>query len=119
MHFIQTPAGIASQAFDGKCQSFEAGHAPHHIQLRLASESIRVPAHWIGVDSPNSVTLSVEGEVRSFYNHHPVTIQDLLTIHLDSELFWVERFRVLFIEKSNGGGFAFNLSRQPINDCPN
>ncbi len=117
MHFIQTPAGIASQVFDGKCRSYEPGHAPHHIQLRLASESSRVPADWAGVESPNTVRLVIDGKVRTFFNHHADTIQDLITIHLDSKLVWVERFRVLFLEKSNGGGFAFSISRQPIEDC--
>ena len=117
MHFIQTPVGIASQAFDGKCRSYAPGHAPHHIQLRLASESRRVPAELVGTESPNSVTLLIDGEVILFYNHHRDTIQDLITIHFDSELFWVERFRVLFIEIPNGGGFAFNFSTQPIDAC--
>ena len=119
MHFIQTPVGIASQAFDGKCRSYEPGHAPHHIQLRLASESSRVPADWVGIESPSTVWLAIDGEVKSFYNHHADTIQDLINIHLDHELFWVERFRVLFVEKSNGGGFAFNFSAQPISACSN
>jgi hypothetical protein len=117
MHFIQTPVGIASQAFDGKCRSYEPGHAPHHIQLRLASESSRVPADWIGIESPSTVRLAIAGEVKSFYNHHADTIQDLVTIHLDSKLAWVERFRVLFLENANGGGFAFNFSTQTIGAC--
>jgi hypothetical protein len=117
MHFVQTPVGIASQAFDGKCRSFEPGHSPHHIQLRLASESSRVPAEWVGVESPNTVRLTIDGEVRSFYNHHADTIQDLITIHLDSKLFWVERFRVLIIQTASAEGFAFNLSNEPIDGC--
>jgi hypothetical protein len=117
MHFVNTPLGLASQAFDGKCRSYEPGHAPHHIQLRLASESHRVPADWVGIESPSTVRLAIDGEVRSFYNHHADTIQDLITIHLDGELVWVERFRVLFLEKSDGGGFAFNFSNQPIESC--
>ena len=119
MHFIQTPVGIASQAFDGKCRSYEPGHAPHHIQLRLASESNRVAADWVGIESPSTVKLAIDGTVRSFYNHHADTIRDLITIHLDSKLVWVERFRVLFLEKPNGGGFAFNFSTQPIDVCSN
>ena len=119
MHFLQTPVGIASQAFDGKCRSYEPGHALHHIQLRLASESNRVPVDWVGIKSPSIVRLAIDGEVRSFYNHHGGMIQDLITIHSDSELVWVERFRVLFLEKSNGGGFAFNFSTQPIGACSN
>jgi hypothetical protein len=117
MHFIQTPSGIASQVYDGQCRSYEPGHAPHHIQLRLASESSRVPADWVGIESPSTVKLAIDGVVRSFYNHHADTIQDLRSIHLDGELVWVERFRVLFIEKSNGGGFAFNFSTKPIEAC--
>ncbi len=117
MHFIQTPAGLASQAFDGKCRSFEPGHAPHHIQLRLASEEIRIPADCVGIESPRTVRLALDGEVKSFYNHHADTIQDLITIHLGSKLFWVERFRVLFIRKSSGEGFVFNLSKTPISAC--
>jgi len=117
MHFIQTPVGIASQVYDGQCRSYAPGHAPHHIQLRLASESSSVPADWVGIESPSTVKLSIDGEARSFYNHHAETIQDLITIHLDIELVWVERFRVLFIENPNGGGFAFNFSTQPIDAC--
>ena len=117
MHFIQTPSGIASQVYDGQCRSYEPGHAPHHIQLRLASESSRVRADWVGIESPSTVKLAIDGVVRSFYNHHADTIQDLRSIHLDGELVWVERFRVLFIEKSNGGGFAFNFSTKPIEAC--
>jgi hypothetical protein len=117
MHYIQTPRGIASQVYDGQCRSYAPGHAPHHIQLRLASESSRVPADWVGIESPSTVTLSIAGELKSFYNHHAETIQDLINIHLDSELFWVERFRVLFIEIPSGGGFAFNFSTQPIDAC--
>jgi hypothetical protein len=117
MHFMQTSVGLASQAFDGKCRSYEPGHAPHHIQLRLASESNRVPADWVGIESPITVRLAIDGEVRSFYNHHAGTIQDLITIHCGSKLFWVERFRVLFVSKSSGEGFAFNLSKTPISSC--
>ena len=119
MHFIQTPVGIASQAFDGKCRSYEPGHAPHHIQLRLASESSSEPANWVGIEPPSTVKLVIDGKVRSFYNHHADTIQDLITIHLDSKLVWVERFRVLFIEIPNGRCFAFNFSTQPIEACSN
>jgi hypothetical protein len=119
MHFVNTPLGLASQVFDGKCRSYAPGHAPHHIQLRLASGSSRVLADWVGIESPSTVTLSIDGEVRSFYNHHADTIQDLISIHLDSKSFWVERFRVLFIEKSTGGGFAFNFSKEPITTCQN
>ena len=119
MHFIQTPSGMASQVYDGQCRSYEPGHSPHHIQLRLASESSRVPADWVGIESPSTVRLAVDGEVSAFYNHHANTIQDLITIHLDSKLVWVERFRVLFLEQANGGGFAFNVSMQPIDACSN
>ncbi len=119
MHFIQTPVGLASQVFDGKCRSYEPGHAPHHIQLRLASEASSVPADWVGIESPSTVRLAIDGEVKSFYNHHADTIQDLMIIHLDSKLVWVERFRVLFLEKFNGGGFAFNFSTKPIDACSN
>lgn len=117
MHFIQTPVGIASQAFDGKCRSFEPGHSPHHIQLRLASESSRVPAKWIGIESPNTVLLSINEVVRLFSNHHPEIIQDLKTIHSNSELAWVEEFRILVLQTANNEGFAFNLSSEPIQDC--
>jgi hypothetical protein len=117
MHFIQTPAGVAAQAFDGKCRSYDPGHAPHYIQLRLASESSRLISEWVGIESPSAFKLSIGGEVRSFYNHHPHTIQDLITIHLDSTLVWVERFRVLIIETASAEGFAFNLSNEPIEAC--
>ena len=117
MHFIQTPVGIASQAFDGKCRSFEPGHSPHHIQLRLASESSRVPATWIGIELPSTVLLSINGVVRIFSNHHPETIQDLKTIHPNSELAWVEEFRILVLHTTNTEGFAFNLSSGPIQNC--
>ena len=117
MHFIQTPSGIASQVYDGQCRSYEPGHAPHYIQLRKASESSRVPARWVGIESPTTVNLSIEGVVTSFSNHHAETIRDLVTIHSDSQLAWVDDFRVLFIETSNGAGFAFNFSRQPIDAC--
>lgn len=117
MHFIQTPMGVAGQAFDGKCRSYEPGHSPHYIQIRKAFESSRVPAEWVGIESPNTVKLSIGGIVRSFSNHHPETIQDLVTIHSASELAWVEDFRVLVIETTSPEGFAFSLSRQQINDC--
>jgi hypothetical protein len=117
MHFIKTPIGVAGQAFDGKCRSYEPGHSPHYIQLRKAFESNRVPAEWVGIESPNTVKLSIDGIVRSFSNHHPETIQDLVTIHSASELAWVEDFRVLIIETTSPEGFAFSLSRQPIEVC--
>ncbi len=117
MHFIETPIGVAGQAFDGKCRSYEPGHSPHYIQLRKAFESTRVPAEWVGVESPNTVKLSIDGIVGSFSNHHPETIQDLVTIHSASELAWVEDFRVLIIETTSPEGFAFSLSRQPIEVC--
>ena len=117
MHFIKTPMGVAGQAFDGKCRSYEPGHSPHYIQLRKAFESTRVPAEWVGIESPNTVKLSIDGILRSFSNHHPETIQDLVTIHSASELAWVEDFRVLFLETSDLKGFAFNLSKQPIDLC--
>jgi hypothetical protein len=76
-----------------------------------------VPAKWVGIESPNTVKLSIDGIVRSFSNHHPETIQDLVTIHSASELAWVEDFRVLIIETTSPEGFAFSLSRQPIEVC--
>ena len=117
MHFIQTPVGVAGQAFDGKCRSYDPGHAPHYIQLRKAFESIRVPADWVGIEPPTIVKFLIEGNVRSLYNHHPETIQDLLTIHSNSTLTWVEDFRVLIIETPGSGGFAFSLSRESIKTC--
>jgi hypothetical protein len=117
MHFIKTPMGIAGQAFDGKCLSYEPGHSPHYIQLRKASESARVPAKWVGIESPNTVKLSIDGIVRSFSNHHVETIQDLVTIHSESRLAWVEDFRVLILETTSSEGFAFSLSRQTIELC--
>jgi hypothetical protein len=117
MHFIQTAAGLASQAFDGKCRSCDPGHAPHQIQLRKAFESSRVPATWIGIEAPDTVFLSINDVARSFSNHHPETIQDLMVIHPNSELAWVEEFRILVLQTSKGEGFAFNLSSGPIQQC--
>jgi hypothetical protein len=76
-----------------------------------------VPAKWVGIEPPNTVKLSIDGIVRSFSNHHPETIQDLVTIHTGNELAWVEDFRVLIIETRSPEGFAFSLSRQPIEVC--
>jgi hypothetical protein len=117
MHFIKTPIGIAGQAFDGQCRSYDPGHAPHYIQLRKAFESTRMPATWVGIESPNIVKLSIDGIVRTFSNHHSETIRDLVTIHSGSELAWVEDFQVLIIETVIPEGFAFSLSRQPIELC--
>ena len=117
MHYVETAIGVASQAFDGKCRSYDPGHAPHYIQLRKAFESTRVPAECVGIESPNTVLLSIEGVVRSFWNHHPETIQDLITIHSDSNLAWSEDFRVLIVGTADSEGFAFSLSRQPIEAC--
>jgi hypothetical protein len=117
MHFIKTPAGMAGQAFDGKCRSYDPGHSPHYIQLRKAFESRRMPAYWVGIELPSTVRFSVDRIVRSFSNHHPETILDLVTIHSGSELSWVEDFRVLIIETTTREGFAFSLSRQPIEVC--
>ena len=117
MHFMQTAIGLASQAFDGKCRSYDPGRAPHYIQLRKAFESIRVPADWVGIEPQTTVKFLIDGNVRSFYNHHPETIQDLLTAHSNSTLTWVEHFRVLIIETPGAGGFAFNLSRESIETC--
>lgn len=117
MHFINTPLGLAGQAYDGKCRSYDPGHALHYIQLRKASESGRAPAVWVGIESPVTVKFSIGGELMTLFSHHSGTIQDLITIHADSNLVWVEEFRVLFIESSSAGGFAFNLSRQPIAAC--
>jgi hypothetical protein len=41
----------------------------------------------------------------------------LITIHSDCKVTWVESFRVLIIETTTSEGFAFNLSRQPIDEC--
>ena len=117
MHFIQTPIGLAGQAFDGKCNSYDPGHAPHYIQLRKAFESSRVPAFLVGIESPDTALISIHEVVRSFFNHHPETIQDLLTIHPNSELAWVEEFRILVLQTHDGEGFAFNLSKGPIQHC--
>ena len=117
MHFIQTVAGIAGQAFDGKCRSYDPGHAPHQIQLRKAFESTRVLATLIGIKSPNILFLSINEHARTFSNHHPETIQDLLAIHPNSELAWVEDFRILILQTSTVEGFAFNLSNGPIQQC--
>jgi hypothetical protein len=117
MHFIKSPVGIAGQAFDGKCRSYEPGHSPHFIQLRKAVESTRVPAEYVGVLLPSKVVLSIEGIVRTFSNHHAETIQDLITIHPAVKLSWSEDFRVLFLETADLEGFAFNLSRQAIDVC--
>jgi hypothetical protein len=117
MHFISTPVGIAGQAFDGKCRSYEPGHSPHYIQLRKAVESTRVPAECVGTSLPSTVFLSIEGIVRTFSNHHAETIQDLITIHPGVKLSWSEDLRVLFLETADLEGFAFNLSREPIDVC--
>jgi hypothetical protein len=117
MHFIQTAAGLASQAFDGKCRSYDPGHAPHQIQLRKAFESSRVPAAWIGIEAPNTLFLLINEVVTTFSNHHPETIQDLMVIHPNSELAWVEDFRILVLQTSKAEGFAFNLSSEPIQQC--
>ena len=117
MHYVETAIGVASQAFDGKCRSYDPGHAPHYIQLRKAFESTRVPAKWIGIESPNAVSLSIDGVVRFFWNHHAETIQDLITIHSDSNLAWSEDFRVLIVGTAYSEGFAFSFSRQPIEAC--
>lgn len=117
MHFIKTPMGVAGQAFHVKCRRYDTGHSPHYIQLRMAFQSDRVPAKWVGIESPNTVKLSIDGIIKSFSNHHPETIQDLVTIHSGSRLAWVEEFRILIIETTTPEGFAFSLSRQPIEDC--
>ena len=117
VHFVNTPIGVAGQAFDGKCRSYDPGHAPHYIQLRKAFASNRVPAEWVGIELPSTVKFSIDGAVRSFSNHHPETIQDLVTIHPNSNLTWVDEFRVLIIETMSPEGFAFNLSRQKIKAC--
>ena len=117
MHFVKTPIGVAGQAFDGRCRSYDPGHAPHYIQLRKAFESNRVRAVWVGVELPSTVKLSIDGIVKTFSNHHPQTIQDLVTIHPGSNLAWVEEFRVLIIETAGPAGFAFNLSRNAIGAC--
>jgi hypothetical protein len=117
MHYIQTAAGVASQAFDGMCRSYDPGHAPHYIQLRKAFESRREPAEWIGVESPSKVKFAIDGILLNFFNHHPQTIEDLIKIHSDCKVTWVEDFRVLIFETADSEGFAFNLSRQPIDAC--
>jgi hypothetical protein len=117
MYFVKTPIGVAGQAFDGKCKSYDPGHAPHYIQLRKAFESNRVRAVWVGIELPSTVIFSADGIVKTFSNHHPETIQDLVTIHPNSNLAWSEEFRVLIIETLSPEGFAFNLSRQPIEAC--
>jgi hypothetical protein len=117
MHYVRTPIGIAGQAFDGKCRSYDPGHAPHYIQLRKAFESNRVPAEWLGIELPSTVKLSIDGIIRTFSNHHPEIIQDLVTVHPNSNLAWSEEFRVLIIETVSPEGFAFNLSRKPIEAC--
>jgi hypothetical protein len=117
VHFVKTPIGVAGQAFDGKCRSYEPGHAPHYIQLREAFDSTRLSAEWVGIELPSTVKFSINGIVRAFSNHHPETIQDLVTIHPNCNLAWVDEFRVLIIETLSSEGFAFNLSRQPIEAC--
>lgn len=117
MHYVETAIGVACQTFDGKCRSYDPGHAPHYIQLRKAFESTRAPAKWISIELPNTVVLSIKGVVRSFWNHHAETIQDLITIHSDSNLSWSEDFRVLIVGTADSEGFAFNFSRQPIEPC--
>jgi hypothetical protein len=117
MHFIKTPRGVAGQAFDGKCQSYDPGHSPHYIQLRKAFESSRVSAKFVGIQLPSTVLLSIRGVVQEYFNHHPDTIQDLITIHSDCELAWFEDFRVLALETAGPEGFAFNLTSKPICPC--
>ena len=117
MHFVKLSRGVASQAFDGKCRSYEPGHSPHYIQLRKASESSRVEAKFVGVELPSKVCLSIEGVIIPFSNHHPDIIRDLITIHEDGELYWVEEFRVLVLETKNTGGFAFNLTKKALDSC--
>ena len=108
---------MAAQAFDGKCKSYEPGHSPHYIQLRKAFETSSVPAKLLRIEHPSTVVLSIAGVVRSFWNHHPEIIQDLLTIHAGSRLAWCEEFRVLSLAATFPEGFAFSLSRQPIDSC--
>jgi hypothetical protein len=78
-----------------------------------------VLAKWIGIASPNAIFISINEVVKSFPNHHPEIIQDLLTLHPNSKLEWVEEFRILVLQTSNDEGFAFNLSRGPIELCSN
>jgi hypothetical protein len=117
VHFIKTPRGVAGQAFDGKCRSYDPGHSPHYIQLRKAFESSRVPAKLVGIELPSTVLLSIGDVVTAYSNHHPDTIQDLISIHSDGELVWFEDFRVLALETAGPEGFAFNLSSKPIDPC--
>jgi len=117
MHYVQTAVGVAGQAFDGKCRSYDPGHAPHYIQLRKAFESGRTPATFVGIELPNTVLLSIGGVVRQFFNHHPDTIQDLIKIHSGGQLAWFEDFRVLALETNGPEGFVFSLAAKPINPC--
>jgi hypothetical protein len=85
--------------------------------LRKAFESRRELVDWVGVESSSAVKFSIDGILRNFFNHHSQTIQDLISIHLDCKVTWVEDFRVLIFETADSEGFAFNLSRQPIDAC--
>lgn len=117
MHFVKTPIGVAGQTFDAKCRSYDPGHAPHGIQLRNEFESNQVRAVWVGIELPSTAKFSIDGVVKTISNHHPQTIQNLVTIHPSSNLAWVEAFRVLIFETVGSEGFAFNLSRSPIEAC--
>lgn len=117
MHFAKRSDGLHVQVFDGVCNSHEAGHAPHAIQIRKALEGNLTAALLVTEEGTSTIEVRALGEKSLFFNHHTDAIFALSQIHQDGQFFYSDRFEVLILQTSADEGFAFSLSAEPISPC--
>ena len=117
MLYTEIEGNLATQVFDGACWKNDPGHAPHIIQIRKSLEEegklvLLAQQSEIGV-----ISITVEGIVRNYFNHHAEVIYDLQKLHGISECSLVTRYGTLLFKTKSGEGFAFSISEEPIANC--
>ena len=115
--YTEIEGNLATQVFDGACWKNDPGHAPHLIQIRKSLEEdgklvLLAPQPEIGV-----ISITIEGQVRNYFNHHAEVIYDLQQLHGMSECSLVTRYGTLLLKTQPGEGFAFSISEAPIASC--
>jgi|LauGreDrversion4_2_1035121.scaffolds.fasta_scaffold47098_2 hypothetical protein len=117
MHFGKRSDGLHVQVFDGVCNSHEAGHAPHAIQIRKALEGNLTAALVVKGEGTSEIEVEALGERSFFFNHHTDAIVALSQIHKGGQFSYSDRFGVLILQTSADEGFAFSLSAELISPC--
>lgn len=117
MHYSSVEGNLAVQVFDGVCRSHDAGHSPHLIQIRKALEEPGAVVRLLPQAIDGIVMFSIQGEAISLHNHHSETVYSIQGLYPDSQLVYVEKFGILLFRVTKVEGFAFSLSKEPLETC--